>query len=131
MLDNSVCGVYARCVTPEKTTFPTARDVMRAYPIRSSRARLKSFSLDIKSANKRISVLPSHRGLLGFTFQHSYSSTMCARSGRCFQRIFGADWEASFCVYFIHLHGCLTLGFFMWMTYSCFKMRPFFRCQQL
>ena len=54
---------------PERSTLPTARDVIRSYPLRQSNKDLLGFSLDIKSAHKRIAVHQEHRGLLGFTFR--------------------------------------------------------------
>ena len=34
VVDSSVCGVNARCRMPERTTLPTAKDVIRCYPLR-------------------------------------------------------------------------------------------------
>eukprot|EP00438_Fugacium_kawagutii_P005241 Skav220659 [mRNA] locus=scaffold2604:21832:27884:+ [translate_table: standard] len=70
VVDSSVCGVNPRCVMPERSTLPTARDVIRSYPIRNSSQELLGFSLDVKSAHKRIAVHPDHRGLLGFQFRN-------------------------------------------------------------
>ena len=47
VVDSSVCGVNARCHIPERTTLPTAKDVIRCYPLRGSNAELAGFSLDI------------------------------------------------------------------------------------
>ena len=67
VVDSSICGVNSRCVMPDKSTLPTARDILRTYPLRSSNCILSGFSLDIKSAHKRMAVHPAHRGLLGFS----------------------------------------------------------------
>ena len=51
----------------ERSTLPSAKDVIRSYPIRESQADVMGFSLDIKSAHKRIVIKPSEQGLVGFT----------------------------------------------------------------
>ena len=67
VVDSSICGVNSRCFMLDRSTLPTARDILRAYPLRSSNSILSGFSLDIKSAHKRMAVHPDHRGLLGFS----------------------------------------------------------------
>ena len=62
VVDSSICGVNSRCKMPDKSTLPTARDILRAYPLRASNRILSGFSLDIKSAHKRMAVHPDHRG---------------------------------------------------------------------
>ena len=69
VVDSSICGLNGRCAIPEKSTLPTARDVVRSYPLRNHNTPLLGFSLDIKSAHKRIAAQQSHRGLLGFQFK--------------------------------------------------------------
>ena len=66
VVDSSVCGVNARCHIPERTTLPTAEDVIRCYPLRGSNEELAGFSLDIKSAHKRVVIRTEEQGLLGF-----------------------------------------------------------------
>ena len=51
VVDSSTCGVNNRCSIPERTTLPSAQDVMRVYPLRNSNEPI-GFSLDIKSAHK-------------------------------------------------------------------------------
>ena len=65
-VDSSVCGVNARCHIPERTTLPTAKDVIRCYPLRGTNEELAGFSLDIKSAHKRVVIRTEEQGLLGF-----------------------------------------------------------------
>ena len=72
VLDNSICGVIGRCHMPEKATLPSALDVKRCYPLRDSQAQLSGFSLDIKSAHKRMSVQECDRGFLSFKFRQKY-----------------------------------------------------------
>ena len=50
VVDSSICGVNNRCSIPEKTTLPSAQDVMRVYPLRNSNEPMVGFSLDIKSS---------------------------------------------------------------------------------
>ena len=83
VVDSSVCGVNGRCTLPEKSTLPTARDILRSYPLRNHNNPLLGFTLDIKSAHKRIAVQPSRRGLLGFQFQGRCTSTVCVLLERC------------------------------------------------
>ena len=88
---DSVSGVNQRCLVPEHSARPTARDVQRSYPLRGQSTDLMWFSLDVKSAHKRVAVHPSHRGLLGFQHQGSYFSTMYALSVPYLVHIFGLE----------------------------------------
>ena len=67
VVDSSICGVNNRCTIPERTTLPTAKDVIRCYPLCNSNHELAGFSLDIKSAHKRVCVKEQEHGLLGFS----------------------------------------------------------------
>ena len=67
VVDSSVCGLNSRCVIPEKGTLPTAKEVIRSYPLRNCTSPLAGFSLDIKSARKRIVLHAEERGLVGFS----------------------------------------------------------------
>ena len=88
VVDYSISGVNQRCVIPEHSTLPTARDVQRSYPLRGSPCDLMGFSLDVKSAHKRIAVHPDHRGLLGFSHKDKlYFYSVCP---------FGAVFSAHF-----------------------------------
>ena len=70
VVDSSICGVNNRCSIPERTTLPSAQDVMRVYPLRNSNEPI-GFSLDIKSAHKLVVIRNSDRGLLGFTLDNA------------------------------------------------------------
>ena len=61
-----MCGVNDRCTLPERTTLPSAKDVIRCFPLRNNSHDLSGFSLDIKSAHKRVVIKDSEHGLLGF-----------------------------------------------------------------
>ena len=67
VVDSSICGLNGRCVIPEKSTLPTAKELIRSFPLRGSSQMLSGFSLDIKSAHKRIVLHPEERGLVGFS----------------------------------------------------------------
>ena len=54
VVDPSISGANAACVVPEKQTMPSAFDVIRSFPLRNLRKSQSAFSLDIKSAHKRI-----------------------------------------------------------------------------
>ena len=88
VVDSSICGVNDRCVIEERATLPSAKDVMRCYPLRRCSQPLCGFSLDIKSAHKRIVVKESEQGLLGFTLQNQlYFYRVCP-----FGATFSAFW---------------------------------------
>ena len=69
VLDSTVCGVNGKCVIPEHATLPSAQDVKRCYPLRNNASPLSGFSLDIRSAHKRMAVKEPDRGFL--LFQHN------------------------------------------------------------
>eukprot|EP00435_Cladocopium_sp_Y103_P073418 s313_g43.t1 len=53
VLDSTICGVNPQCRVPEKSTLPTAKDVVRAYPLRQSNHTLSGVSFDVRSAHKQ------------------------------------------------------------------------------
>ena len=111
VVDSSVCGVNARCRIPEKTTLPTAKDVIRCYPLRGSNAELAGFSLDIKSAHKRVVVRQEEQGLLGFQIDGKlFFYRVCP-----FGATFSAFWwqrVGGWILRFFHL--------FIWLSHSAF-----------
>ena len=100
MLDSTVCGVNPQSKIPEKSFLPTAKDVIRAYPLRNSNGQLSGVSFDVKSAHKQMAVHPKYRGLLCFQFRgRIYYYKVCpfgavvsahfwSRLGGAFQRLF-------------------------------------------
>ena len=100
VLDSTVCGVNPQSRIPEKASLPTAKDVVRAYPLRNSNRQLSGVSFDVKSAHKQMAVHPKYRGLLCFRFQgRIYYYKVCpfgavvsahfwSRLGGAFQRLF-------------------------------------------
>lgn len=67
VVDSIVCGLNARCHIPERSILPTAKEVLRSFPLQNHSGPLAGFSLDVKSAHKRIVLHPSERGLVGFS----------------------------------------------------------------
>ena len=100
VLDSTVCGVNPRCKVPEKSQLPTARDVLRSYPLRQSCKELSGVSFDVKSAHKQVAVNPKDRGYLCFQFQGKIffykncpfgavvSAHFWSRLGGVYQRLF-------------------------------------------
>ena len=95
VMDSSICGVNAQCCITEHATLPGAVDVLRCYPLRNSQEPLDCFSIDIKSAHKRIAVAAEDRGFLGFQFQGKlFFYRVCpfgaVFSAHCWSRLAGA-----------------------------------------
>ena len=77
---------YVESMIPERTTLPSAKDVIRCFPLRNNSRELSGFSLDIKSAHKRVVLKESEQGLLGFSLNDSlYFYRVC---------LFGATFSA-------------------------------------
>ena len=111
VVDSSICGVNNRCSIPEKTTLPSAQDVMRVYPLRNSNEPMVGFSLDIKSAHKLVVIRESDRGLLGFTLDGAIYFYKVAPFGATFSAY---HWTrvGSFILRCIH--------FLLWWTHAGF-----------
>ena len=100
VLDSTVCGVNPQSRIPEKASLPTAKDVVRSYPLRNSNEHLSGVSFDVKSAHKQMSVNPRYRGHLCFQFRGRIfyykvcpfgavvSAHFWSRLGGTFQRLF-------------------------------------------
>ena len=100
VLDSTICGVNPQSRIPEKASLPTARDVVRSYPLRGSNRKISGVSFDVKSAHKQMAVHPRYRGFLCFKFQGQiYYYKVCpfgavvsahfwSRLGGAFQRLF-------------------------------------------
>ncbi len=70
VVDLSVGGLNQQCFIPEKSSLPSAKDNLRSYPICNSSDDQLGLSIDIKSAHKRVAILQSERGLVGFSWQN-------------------------------------------------------------
>ena len=103
VLDSSVCGTNGRCTIPDKQTMPSVLDVARSFPLRSNDTipHQSAFTLDIKSAHKRIVVAPDQRGLLGFWFSGTlYFYKVCPFGAIFAQHFWGR--MGSFILRFFH-----------------------------
>ena len=100
VLDNSVCGLNARCSIPERSTLPSIKDILRTFPLRNFSGDHLGFSLDIKAAHKRIFIRETEHGLLGFSlggklyfyrvapFGATFSASWWSRVGGYLLRLF-------------------------------------------
>lgn len=88
VVDLSVGGLNQKCFIPEKSSLPSAKDIVRSYPLRSSRNDQLGLSIDVKSAHKRVAIRKPERGLVGFSWQnHIYFYKVCP-----FGATFSAHW---------------------------------------
>ena len=67
VVDSSICGLNSQITIPERTTLPSALDVLRVYPLRNLDDSLLGFSLDVKSAHKLVVLRKTEQGLVGFS----------------------------------------------------------------
>ena len=100
VVDSSICGLNGRCLIPERSTLPTAKEILRSFPLRNSQKCLQGFSLDVKAAHKRIVLHNEEQGLVGFSldgklyfyrvtpFGAVFSAFWWARLGGLLLRIF-------------------------------------------
>lgn len=100
VLDSTICGVNPQSKIPEKSSLPTAKDVVRSYPLRQNSKELSGVSFDVISAHKQMVVNKKYRGLLCFQFKGQlYYYKVCpfgavvsahfwSRLGGVFQRLF-------------------------------------------
>ena len=72
VVDSSIRGLNQNCPLPEKGSLPSAKDLIRSYPLRNTSAPVSGLSLDVKSAHKRVAIHPSEQGLVGFAWQGKY-----------------------------------------------------------
>jgi hypothetical protein len=98
---SEACGrLNGRCLIPECSTLPTAKEILRSFPLRNSQECLQGFSLDVKAAHKRIVLHKEEQGLVGFSldgklyfyrvtpFGAVFSAFWWARLGGLLLRIF-------------------------------------------
>ena len=88
VVDSSVCGLNQNCPLPERGSLPSAKDLIRSYPLRNTSSPVSGLSLDVKSAHKRVAIRPSEQGLVGFSWQGKlYFYRVCP-----FGATFSAHW---------------------------------------
>ena len=77
---------------PERSTLPTAKEVSEIISIAGYIRNAFRFSLDIKSAHKRIVLHPTERGLVGFSPNGDIYFYDVTPLGQHFQQHGGLDW---------------------------------------
>ena len=101
VVDFTVSGTNPNCEIPEHQQLPSAKDVVRSYPLRGHSEELGALGLDVKSAHKLCVLRQDHQGLVGFSFQGKlYFYKVCPFGAR-----FSAWWWArlgSFFTRFFH-----------------------------
>ena len=111
VVDSSICGLNSRCTIPERTTLPSALDVMRVYPLRETQEQLVGFSLDIKSAHKLVVIRTEERGLLGFTLDNKIYFYKVAPFGATFSAYHWTRVGSFILRFFHHLLWWIHAGF--------------------
>ena len=111
VVDSSICGLNSRCSIPERTTLPSALDVMRVYPLRETQEQLVGFSLDIKSAHKLVVIRTEERGLLGFTLDNKIYFYKVAPFGATFSAYHWTRVGSFILRFFHHLLWWIHAGF--------------------
>ena len=114
VVDFTVSGTNHNCDIPEHQQLPSAKDVVRSYPLRGHSEELGALGLDVKSAHKLCVLHHTHRGLVGFSFQGKlYFYKVCpfgARFGG------GPDWDLSSQDFFTISFTLPTHYFCLWTT---------------
>lgn len=102
VVDSSICGTNSSCCIREHQALPTAKDILRIFPLRDNQHELGGLSIDIKAAHKRVVIHESECGLLGFSHEGQLYFYRVAPFGA----IFSAHWwgrVGAFLVRFLHL----------------------------
>ena len=120
VVDSSVCGLNDRCKIPERTTLPSAKDVIRCFPLRNNSRELSGFSLDVKSAHKRVVLKESEQGLLGFSLNDSLYFYRVCPFGRHLAHIGGNVLVDGFSGFSTKLYGFpMHVGYTLTITCGC------------
>ena len=70
VVDSSICGLNQNCPLPERSSLPSAKDVIRSFPLQNSSSNLAALSLDVKSAHKRVAIHPSEHEFVGVSWEN-------------------------------------------------------------
>ena len=70
VVDFTVSGTNHNCDINEHQQLPSAKEVIRTYPLRCNNVELGALGLDVKAAHKLCVLHPTHRGLVGFSFRN-------------------------------------------------------------
>ena len=97
VVDSSICGLNSQVAIPERTTLPSALDVLRVYPPRNLDESLLGFSLDVKSATQIGCFCVNQNGAwLDSLWMGQSIFTRSAPLGHHFRPIIGQGWEVLF-----------------------------------
>ena len=96
VVDSSICGLNSQVAIPERTTLPSALDVLRVYPLRNLDESLLGFSLDVKSAHKLVVRVNQNGAWLDSLWMGQSIFTRSAPLGHHFRPIIGQGWEVLF-----------------------------------
>ena len=83
-----VPGTNSSCIVRGRQALPTAKDILRTFPLRDNQHELGGFSIDVKAAHKRVVIHESERGFLGF----SHDGQLYFYPVAPFGAIFNAHW---------------------------------------
>ena len=126
VVDSTVCGTNGNCIINEHQCMPSAKDVLRTFPLRNNRHELSALGLDVRAAHKRVVIKESHRGLLGFSHRMHYIFTRLLRLGLYSQLTGGvvsAHFGSDFC---IKQFLWLMHSSYSWMIFCLSSERMFF-----
>ena len=99
VVDFTVSGTNHNCDIPEHQQLPSAKDVVRSFPLRGHNEELGAMGLDVRAAHKLCVLHHSHRGLVGFSFKgRLYFYKVCPFGAR-----FSAWWWARLGSFFTRL----------------------------
>ena len=70
VVDYIVCGTNPNSEIKEHQQLPSAKDVMRCFPLHAQSEELGALGLDAKSAHKLCVIKETHRGLVGFSLDN-------------------------------------------------------------
>ena len=114
VVDYTLSGTNPNCQVNEHQQLPSAKDVVRTFPLRGGRRELGALSLDVEGGDKSRVVKSSERGLLGFSFREELYFYKVAPFGATFS----AHWWGrlgSFRAWFLHspIHTAHSLFLFV------------------
>ena len=121
VVDTSICGLNARCFIPERSTLPTAKEVLRSYPLRGTSETLSGFLWTSNLPTRELFFIPLNGAWLDLAPMGIFIFTTSHRLGQHFQQHGGLDWVVFSSVASIILFGGHIAAFYMWMIFfsSC------------
>ena len=119
VVDSSICGTNSSCLVREHQALPTAKDILRTFPLRDNQHELGGFSIDVKAAHKRVVIKESERGLLGF----SHNDNLYFYRVAPFGAIFSAHWWGRIGAFLVRLlHSAVYIKHALWLYVDDFLL---------